>query len=306
MTIVFVGDNAYARERAVREYVTQFVERHGDMAIDRFDGAEIAPPELASIVSALPFLTDRRMVIVRGYAENKALLEAVELVVSAVADTTDLVLVETSIDGRSKAYKFLQKNTDFRVFHTTADHELGAWIVQHFAQYGAVVSMAVAQHLLDRVGPSQQLLSREIEKVCLYSTSPTIAEIDEIVEYMPTGSVFAMLDTVFAGKTTESLRLYEEQRAQGMDPYALLGMLVWQLHALAVVKVAGQLPPAEIAATSKLSPYVIRKNQAVVRGLTLVKLKSMIHDTLELDRILKTISVDPDDALKTLIVSFAR
>lgn len=304
MTVIFTGENAFTRDTAARDYIRQFVAAYSDMAIDRFDGSDLEFVDLVSAVSALPFLTDRRMVVVRGLGENKALLERIEDIVAAVADTTDLVLIEHSLDGRSKAYKYLQKNTDFRVFHAAHDQDLLAWVQSMLASRGATVPRQVAQYLVDRVGPNQQLLASEIEKVMLYTDKPTTESIAEIVDYMPQGSVFAMLDSIFAGNISRALDLYDEQRAQGQEPQKILGMIAWQLHVLALVKVAGSMPPTDIASVTKLNPYVIRKSQSVVRPLTLARIKTMVADALDTDLLLKRSSVSADDALKTLLVSF--
>lgn len=305
MTIVFTGENAYARDAAATSYIRQFIAAHGDVAVDRFDGIELEPADLISTVSSLPFLSDRRMVVVRGFGENKALLERVEDIVSAVTDSTDCILIEQTLDGRSKAYKYLQKHTDMRVFHAVHDQDLLAWVQASFAEAGTQVSRQAAQYLVDRVGPNQQLLASEIEKVMLYTHTPTPDSIADIVDYMPQGSVFAMLDSVFAGNITAGLALYDEQRAQGQEPQKILGMIAWQLHVLALVKTAGTMPPSEIASVTKLNPYVIRKNQSVVRSLSLARIKAMVTDALATDLSLKRSSVSADDALKTLILSFA-
>jgi DNA polymerase III delta subunit len=81
-------------------------------------------------------------------------------------------------------------------------------------------------------------------------------------------------------------------------------MIAWQLHALSVVKAAGQMSQKEIAERSRLSPFVIRKNMPNTRRISEHQLLSLLDQAIQTDKRLKTTSVNPDDALQALIMSF--
>jgi DNA polymerase III delta subunit len=89
-----------------------------------------------------------------------------------------------------------------------------------------------------------------------------------------------------------------------MEPQAILGMIGWQLHILNLVKAAGQMSADEIGSQAKISPFVVRKNQANVRRISDQKLLKLLKLAINTDKRLKSTSVNADDAVQALIVAF--
>ncbi len=114
--------------------------------------------------------------------------------------------------------------------------------------------------------------------------------------------MFELLDAAFAGKTAQALALYAEQRALRVEPQAIVAMLVWQMHILAVVKMAGARSIEEIAKQAKLNPYVVRKTHGLARCLTLIQIKTMVAELLDLDERLKSSSIDADEAVRSYLL----
>jgi DNA polymerase III delta subunit len=169
---------------------------------------------------------------------------------------------------------------------------------------GGSINRALANLLVDRVGDNHQMLANELEKLVLYDSKITKESIMELTSLNPQSSVFAMLDSTFNNQPARAIKLYKEQREQGLEPGYLLGMISWQLYVLAVVKSANGLSVDRIAKESKMNPFVIRKNLNIARRILNVKLRKMLDDTIEADRLIKQRSTNADDVLKTLILSF--
>jgi DNA polymerase-3 subunit delta len=139
----------------------------------------------------------------------------------------------------------------------------------------------------------------------LYVPKITKQNIELLVESSPRSTIFEMLDAAFAGNSKRALKLYEEQRRQRVDPQAMLALISWQLHALALIKVAGDRSPGEIAREGGVSPYVVNKNITTAKRLTTQELKALIHETLRLDVRLKSEPIDADSALQNLLLAIA-
>ena len=73
MFIAFVGDNGHSREQAAKEFIANFVDLHGAVAVDRLAGEDINIADLSEAISTSPFLSARRLVVVRDFAANKEL-----------------------------------------------------------------------------------------------------------------------------------------------------------------------------------------------------------------------------------------
>lgn len=305
MIVTLTGVNDFGRRQELQRLLTDFVAAHTDMAVERFDGDEADPARMRESVSSLPFLTQRKLVILYEPGKQKAFAEQIDDVLRDVADTTDLVIVEPKLDKRLSYYKTLKKTTDFREFAEQDANGLANWAVDYVKQQGGSLSVTDARFLLDRVGPNQQLLSSELDKLLTYEPNITKATIELLVERTPQSTVFELLDAAFSGNAKRAVQLYHEQRALRVEPQAIIAMLAWQLHVLALVKNAGSRTADQIAAQAKLNPFVVRKTQNLARALSKERVSQLIAALLNLDVRSKTITIDIDEALQLYIIDIA-
>ena len=298
MTITLTGTNDYARQQAQRQLVQDFVAEHGDLGLEIYDGDELDPKRLPSILQALPFLASKRLVVLRQPSAQKAVQEDLEQLLDTPSDRTELVIVEPKPDKRTSYYKALQKQTDFREFKELNEHQLANWLTDQAKAGQGSLSLADANFLVQRVGLNQQLLANELQKLLNYRPQITRQTIIELTTPTPQSTTFDLLDAAMAGQQAKLLQLYQEQRQQKVEPLAILGLVAWQLYALALVKTAGTRQP-------KLNPYVLRKTQAIARRCTLTEVKNWLHAARQLDVRLKTQSIDADEALLNFLCSLS-
>ena len=102
------------------------------------------------------------------------------------------------------------------------------------------------------------------------------------------------------------MQLYKEQRELKVEPQAIIAMVAWQLHILAVVKTAGTKPADEVAKAAKLNPFVVRKTQVLAKKITVPQLKQLVSDLLQLDMRLKRTATDADDAVQLYLIKLAQ
>ena len=302
MVATFTGANDFARQAAVRALVTAFIAEHTDMAVERLDGEEAPADRLREAMTSLPFLTARKLVILREPGKQKAFAEHIIDILKDVADNTDVLIVEPKLDKRGTYYKALKKATDFKEYNDLDGNGLARWAADYAKEQGGSLSAADARVLVDRVGPNQQLLAAELGKLLAYDPAITKRSIELLVEPMPQSTIFELLDAAFAGKTARAMELYREQRALKVEPQAIIAMLSWQLHILAVVASGAPRSVEDIARTAKINPFVVRKSQSLTRGLGLERLKTMIGNLLQLDRKLKSSPIDADEALQLYLL----
>ena len=303
MIVTLSGSNDFLVQAELRRTVSDFIKQYGDFGLERLSGEEASFNKIMESVQALPFLADKRLVVLSSIAANKELADKIELMINSVNDQTELVIVEPKFDKRSSLYKFLKKETAFKDFGELDERGLTEWLVTQAKEQGGSLSRGDAAYLIQRVGANQLKLSNEIAKLLLYDPAITRTSVDLLTSQLPQSTVFALLDAAFAGQTKKTMQLYHEQRRLKVEPQAILAMLGWQLHILAVVKTAGERSTDEIAKEAKLNPFVVRKSQSIARHITLPELKKLIHDTLNLDVRLKSEPIDADEALQNLLLN---
>lgn len=306
MIEVVVGTNSLLVRQAVHKVLQAFADAYDRTAIEQYDADQLDPVQLPGILQAMPFLSEKRMVVLRGVSGNKMLAEKVQDVLADTPETTDVLIVEAAPDKRTAFYKFLLKQKNVQRCDDLDSNELSKWLVQAAGDRGGKLSVPDARYLIERVSSNQMQLSHEIDKLIAYEPNITKETIDALTERSPQSSVFELLDAAFSGNTKRAISLYEEQRMQRVEPQAIVGMIAWQLHILAVVKAAGDRSPDTIARDAKLSPFVVRKSLGLVQHTTLARIREWVDVTLKLDVDLKSKSRNADDAVQHLLLTFTQ
>jgi DNA polymerase-3 subunit delta len=305
MIITLAGRNSFGLQHELRKLVAAFVAEHGDLALERLDGQEAEFGRINEAFTALPFLSSRKMVVLREPYSNKQFTEKFEQLFNEVPETTDVIIVEPRLDKRLSYYKFLKKKTDFREFAELDQNGLTRWLADTAKQQNGSLSMADARYLVERVGPDQQLLSNELEKLLLYDPKISRHTIDLLTDPTPQSTIFQLLEAAFAGNRRRMLELYNEQRTLKVEPPKIVAMLAWQLHVLAIIKTAGDRPANQIAQEAKINPFVISKSQSIARQLSLTDLKKLIRDLLKIDVAAKSTNIDVDEALQHYLLGLS-
>lgn len=305
MITTLTGKNSFLVHRAIKNRVNDYLKQYDDMGLERLDGQEQSAERMFEAMQSLPFLADKKLVILRCPGDQKAFAEGFKDKIQNVPEQVDVVIVEPKLDKRSSYYKTLKKETEF-VEHNELDGlALTSWLVDEAKSQEGDIDRAAAQYLIDRVGPNQQRLSSELNKLLTYNASVTKQTVQLLSDRTPRSTIFELIDAAFSGDIKRTLGLYNEQRALKVEPQQIIAMLAWQLHVLAIVKTASTTMTDEIARTAKLNPFVVRKTSGIARKVTLVQLKTWIHDLRQLDEDLKSKSIDANDALQAYLVSLS-
>ncbi len=301
----FIGTNWYMVATAIREQERAFTIEHGDFSIEKIDVSDWEVSRILDVFSALPFLTQRRLVLVNGLAQNKSAADNIDNILDAVSEQTDVVIVEPKIDKRSVLYKTLKKRTEFTEFVEIDQRDAPKWIMSEVKKRGGTISQADSHYLVARVGATQEFLSHEIDKLLLYSQAITKDTVTLLTEQTMQSSIFDLIEAAFRGDSAYAEKMYDEQRAQNIEPLAIEALFVWQLHVLLLLKTAGNKSPEQVAAEAGISPYVAKKSAVLARMRTMPELKEYVCRLAELERSLKSISVDADEAIKNYITHLA-
>jgi len=306
MIVTLHGENSFDLQRELNKITSSFIKEHGDLALERIDCEEADFTQIQASLTSLPFLSSKKLVVLRRPSTNKQFIEQVEQLLSDIPESTDVLLVEPKLDKRLTYYKYLKKETDFRTYSELDINGMTQWLMSEAKAKNGSMSNSDARYLVERIGISQQLLASDLEKLLLYDSNVTRKTIDLLTDPAPQSTIFQLLEAAFAGNTKYALKLYQEQRAMKVEPIQIIAMLTWQLNILAIIKTAGDRSSQEIAKQAKLNPYVVTKSQGIARKLSLSELKTLVKNLLDIDTASKRTSIDTDDALQHYILKLAQ
>ena len=230
------------------------------------------------------------------------LAEQIEQIISSAGDTTDIVFYEPAIDRRTVYYKVLKSQTQLEEYGELDVQNLAKWLVESAKDVGGELSFSDANYLVERVGANQEMLFNELQKLVTYNPQISRQNIDLLCVKTPQSKIFDLLDAAFSGNKKRALNLYAEQRAQKVEPQAILALIAWQLELIALTFYGKGRDSNLIAKEAGVSPYPVTKAQRLASNLTQKELAKMVGRALDIDNKSKTTNLDLDEALKTYIV----
>ena len=303
MIVTLTGSNSFLLLRHLNQLMDDFIAENNDLAVEGIDASDLEAQVIIDAVSSLPFLSSKKMVVLRELGTNKPASEKVEQIISATEPTTELIIYEPSPDKRTAYYKTLNTKTQVEEFKELEARQLASWLVEQSNKIGAKVGTQDAAYLVERVGLNQAILYNELEKLSLYDPQITRQTIELLTEKTPQSKIFDLLDAAFAGNKKRALDLYDDQRAQKIEPQNILALITWQLHLLALAKYGAGKTPGQIAADAKLNPYPLTKAQNLARKLTEARLREMVNEAADIDYKSKLSLVGIDEALKNFVIT---
>lgn len=304
MIRLLTGENEFALQQAQKGIVGTFLSKFDAFGLERLDADEMDVMRLRDAVLQLPFLVSKKLVVIKNVFSSKAIQEAVLDILAQIPDEIDVLLVDAKSDKRTRLYKELTSQKKIELFDSLKGNALVRWGQDYAKSLGGTISAVDMEYLVNRVGTSQMLLARELEKLSVFGFIDKNL-IDTHTQQALRGSIFDLLDLVFRSKTEGALMLYDQLIANKTDPSEILSLIGWQLHIFALIKYAGDGAPGDIAKMIGVHPFVVGKAQAVVRTMSISNVKKAVTLALEADMAIKTTPADSHDVVRVLLLSLS-
>ena len=247
---VLWGQEDYLREQFLAQVKSVCLPDGGDdFSLHRFDGTNLDLQKLADAVDAMPFLSERSFIEVRGYDTNKAPeAEAAQLtaLISDLPDYCTLVFVmapDFALDGRLKLSKALKKHGKVLQFAPQSSDALIIWVSRRFGALSKRIARSDAEYLIEITGGLMNRMIPEIEKIASYAKDEVItrADIDAVTEKTPDAMVFEMTDRLAQGDRDGAMATLSELLAmKDAEPIALLAAIGGQMRRLYAAKICEQ------------------------------------------------------------------
>jgi len=246
-------------------------QEHGPGGLEQFDGKADGAGAVASALAAMTFAAGTRYLLAEPVEAWKA-DEIAELEASLAAMPPDTVLV---LIARGKAPAKLAKAVEAgggeaRDYGAPKPWELPKWVVARAGEEGLAMDVEAAKQLIQTVGPRQQQLQREVEKlrIALHPTTRVSpADVESLAAGEATAQAYDLADSIVAGDLRSALALAEELRAADERPGKLTYRLVSRLrevHRAAVLLEAG-VPEAKVSSHLKMPPWLVKRTVAQAR-----------------------------------------
>lgn len=289
MIQLLTGENSYEVRARRNRVIAEFREAHGDDAVSLVDGTTITRDELPQLLQGVNLFAPERLVVIDDANAQKEVWEALE---TYLASASDVLLVTTTVDKRTRTYKWLQKNAEIHTLQLFQGLPLERWVVEAVRAKGVEIAPNVARYIIEFTGGDQWSLTHDIEKLALSGKPVNPELVRELLIPNPAGSAFDLLDAALGKHRDQVDRLLDSVRSHE-DPYRFFGLLSNQIFAILVVATAGKRPADTIAHDSGLHPFVVRKTQSLARALSASERRRLAEIIATTDMQLKSSGTEP-------------
>ncbi len=281
MITVVTGENSYEIEQALAGLTADF---GGEP--EWFDGAELELRQLPDLLTGLSLFSKKRLVVIRGLASNKQAWDALPELLERMSDDIHLVLVEPSVDKRTKTYKALQKAATIKTFELWGERDsrqAERWVMEEAKRMGMKLDAAAVKLLIQRSfllsGKGQPVIDQWQAKHALEKLSvldeATPETVKTYIDEQPVETVFAVFETALRGDEVRLHQLLKDIEPKE-EPFRVFGLLSGQVFQLAALQ-ASDVPSNEVAkaigahpfAVSKLAPFAKKLSRQDVRRIVL-------------------------------------
>lgn len=328
MLYILAGEDDYSLSQALEEIKKEIgdpITLPANTTV--FDGP-VGIDQLSPVCGAVPFLGEKRLVIIRGLLarfepkgksspgktgvstqpdELKALGECLR----TIPESTVVVLVEGKVTRKNPMFRELSAKAKVMLFPSLKEDKLRSWVLKRVREKGGSISEAAVDLLMRFVGSNLWIVANEVDKLVLFATGRRIEEEDvrQVVSYVQEANVFALVDAILEFRAGSAEELLQKLLQQGAPPAYLLVMLARQVRLMILAKELKSQRKSEAEMKDRLalsSDYALRRTLELAERYSLARLKEMHHKLLEVDLAIKTGRYEPELALNILVAELCQ
>ena len=327
MIYVFYGDDGFSAHEALGELLESVGPPEvRDANVTRLEASEFSIERFGAAAMVVPFLADRRLVVVsgllgaadtsgtqrgRGRAAAAAdpaagLLELLE----ALPPTTDAVFLDGKLTPsnplRGAIRKLGPERATVREFPALRRDALDAWVRQRVEAKGAQIEQQAVALLVEHVGSDLWTLDSEIEKLAIYCAGRpiTAADVGALVSQTRESSIFELVDAVMENRTDAALKVMARLLVGGTTAQAQIAMIARQARMVALAQEFARSKVAQGDWGKRLgtsSDFVVRKVADQARRSPPEAVRRLYALLVEADVAMKTGGASDELALTELI-----
>lgn len=294
------------------------------------DGQPVTLEQLKQVCETVPFLAEKRLVIIRGLlgrfeprvrprrqkkttatVEREAEYRAFASCITQAPESTVVVLIEDRITDANPLKGELSGKAKVRSFPLLKDVQLLKWVQGRVAEEGGSLSTQAAELLTRLVGSNLWVMASEINKLVLFTSGRRIEEgdVEAVVSYDQQSDIFAMIDAIFGFKAKAAEKSLEQLLLRGTAPTYILFMLSRQIQRIIRARelINQRKPKVEIQNRLGLtSEFALRRTLEQAGGYSLPRLKVVYRQLLDTDLSIKTGRLDAELALNILVAELCQ
>ncbi|MDO8717163.1 MAG: DNA polymerase III subunit delta [Dehalococcoidales bacterium] len=299
--------------------------------VTTLDGQQVTPEQLRNVCNTAPFLSGKRLVIIRGLLErfepkgrprqrkavsprktdSSQLLANFKACFEHVPESTILALVENRLTTNNPLFNELSGKAVVKLFPLLKEVKLRQWIQQQVKKENGTISTQAVDLLAKLVGGNLWIMAGEINKLVLFASVRRIEDDDvrTLVGQTQQADVFDMVDAILEFKAETASQLLQQLLQKGAAPTYLLFMLCRQVRLIVRARELTRQGTPETEIQNRLglsSGFIVRKTIEQSKCYSLERLQAVYQQLLAADLWIKTGKYDGELAIAILVAELCQ
>lgn len=307
-TYLLYGEEAYLRRQYKDRLKSALTQGEDTMNTHYFEGKDINVGGLIDLAETMPFLAERRVIIVENSGLFKSGGEKLAEYLNEPAATAFFVFSENETDKRSRLYKTVQNQGCAVEFARQDENTLKRWIAGILKKENKQISEKTADLFLAKTGTDMENIRAELEKLlcyCLERDVVTSKDVDAVCTVHISNHIFDMVNAIADKKQKQALDLYYDLLALKEPPMRILFLIARQCNLLLQVKELKNkgFDNKAIGAKTGLPGFIAGKYVSQAARFNTDKLKSAVAKCVEAEEAVKTGRLNDRMSIEMLIMS---
>ncbi|MDD7147833.1 MAG: DNA polymerase III subunit delta [Lachnospiraceae bacterium] len=308
------GAEDYLR-RQYRDRLRQALAGQDTMNCHYFEGKNIAPGELINLAETMPFLAERRVIVVEnsgffGKGGDAKGGGALAEYLKDMAETAYIVFVETEVDKRGRLFKTVKDRGRITEFVTQDEATLTKWILGMIGREGKKITGQDLRYFLEKTGADMENISKELEKLFCYTLDRdviTAADIDAVCTQHISNRIFDMVSAVSDKNQKKALDLYYDLLSLKEPPMRILFLIARQFNLLLQVKELRKKGNDNRVIAEKVGvpPFAVGKYVSQSSGFDREQLRKALASCVEAEEAVKTGKLNDVMSVELLIIQYS-
>ncbi len=304
------GTESFLRKQYKERLKKALAPDDDSMNYSYFEGKDISAGEVIDLAETMPFLSDKRAIIIENSPFFKSEGEKIAEYLNAVPDTTYLVFVEENVDKRSKLYKSIAKNGCVVEAAGLSEDKIITWILGMLKKDNKKITQNTMHYLLGKIGTDMENIRSEVEKLICYCYDRDVItneDIDAVCTTQISNQIFEMLDAMANKRQKVALQLYYNLLALKEPPMRILFLIGRQFNLLLQARLLKQKGYGDRAIAEKIGvpPFAATKYLNQASKFKMADLRQAVAECVEADEAVKSGNRNDRLSVELLIIKYS-
>lgn len=328
MIYVIYGEDDFSKKQFLKGLLESLGHEDVRDANTTFlDGSGLKARHLMEVGSVIPFLAEKRLVVVesllaqfevssRGprvrkrshkYDEVLADWERVSESLELIPETTIIVFTEINLNRNSPVVEEIMKCSEVKQFRPLIGENLRRWVNNRVSELSSKITPSATNALIEFIGSNLWMMENELQKLTLYAGTDHINEetIKLLVPRFQDANIFKLVDAILEGRSFESIQSVRNLSEDGKHVSYILTMIARQLRLILLAKslIKNNIRGNSLAQRLGLRPgFAVDRTLAQARRHDSKSLTAAYRKLLDADIAIKTSSLSDEFVIETTIV----